>query len=298
MAQVKNIIKEFIISVFVLIAAAFILYLLMSKTIHGNSGFGINSNSSLIKIVSSYFSWVNGIIFHESFGSSISYNEPVSRLINNGFNITGRLVFFSVPVTVIISFIIAYYSASNPFSKIIKIISESLSVLSFMPVFLLAVIIRPFWIKEFGMLNFQSSASFFLNLGFFAVPIIILSVGDGALADMIKQFKNIFDNILSENYIKAIAVRNAGTFRHVLKHFIISAASVILSRFSYILGGAIIIEFIFYSRGIGILALEALRNRDVNVILAIAFVFSIIIICANLFGKLLTLILDPRLSKE
>jgi peptide/nickel transport system permease protein len=63
-----------------------------------------------------------------------------------------------------------------------------------------------------------------------------------------------------------------------------------------IFGGAIVTEQIFRVPGIGSLLISAILANDTPVIMAVTFVFSILVIVFNLIADILYGWLDPRIS--
>jgi len=63
-----------------------------------------------------------------------------------------------------------------------------------------------------------------------------------------------------------------------------------------VFGGAIVTEQIFRVPGIGSLLIDAILRNDTPVVMAVAFVFSILVILFNLIADLLYAWLDPRIS--
>ena len=61
-----------------------------------------------------------------------------------------------------------------------------------------------------------------------------------------------------------------------------------------LLSGAIIIETIFGWPGLGLLAFNAVLQRDYNTLLAVFFVTSLLVVIANLVVDGLYLLVDPR----
>jgi peptide/nickel transport system permease protein len=61
-----------------------------------------------------------------------------------------------------------------------------------------------------------------------------------------------------------------------------------------LLSGAIIIETIFGWPGLGLLAFNAVLQRDYNTLLAVFFVTSILVVLANLIVDGLYVLIDPR----
>ncbi|MGA1348376.1 MAG: ABC transporter permease subunit, partial [Burkholderiaceae bacterium] len=63
-----------------------------------------------------------------------------------------------------------------------------------------------------------------------------------------------------------------------------------------IFGGAIVTEQIFRVPGIGSLLISAMLANDTPVIMAVTFVFSILVVFCNLLADVIYGWLDPRIS--
>jgi peptide/nickel transport system permease protein len=63
-----------------------------------------------------------------------------------------------------------------------------------------------------------------------------------------------------------------------------------------VFGGAIVTEQIFRIPGVGSLLIDAIQRNDTPVIMAVTFVFSVLVISFNLIADLLYGWLDPRIS--
>jgi peptide/nickel transport system permease protein len=66
-------------------------------------------------------------------------------------------------------------------------------------------------------------------------------------------------------------------------------------QFGHLLGGSILVETVFAWPGLGRLVFDALLQRDLNLLLGILFVSSVVVILANLIVDLTYGFLDPRI---
>jgi peptide/nickel transport system permease protein len=65
-----------------------------------------------------------------------------------------------------------------------------------------------------------------------------------------------------------------------------------------LLGGAIVVETVFGWPGMGRLALDAVLNRDFNLLLGILLLSSVLVIVVNAAIDLLHAWLDPRIQER
>jgi len=66
-------------------------------------------------------------------------------------------------------------------------------------------------------------------------------------------------------------------------------------QIGHLLGGSVLVETVFGWPGLGRLVFDALLQRDLNLLLGILFVSSVVVVIANLIVDLLYGLLDPRI---
>ena len=68
--------------------------------------------------------------------------------------------------------------------------------------------------------------------------------------------------------------------------------------FGVAMGGAVLIETVFSWPGIGLLLIEAIRDRDNQVVVGVVLFVSVAVILMNLIVDVLYGLLDPRIRRE
>ena len=84
--------------------------------------------------------------------------------------------------------------------------------------------------------------------------------------------------------------------KHVLRNALIPVVTVISLQVPAIFAGAVVTEQIFRVPGIGSLLISAILASDTPVVLAITFVYAVLVVAFNLVADLLYGWLDPRIS--
>lgn len=82
---------------------------------------------------------------------------------------------------------------------------------------------------------------------------------------------------------------------HVLRNSSLPVLTVMGYAFGVAMGGAVLIETVFSWPGIGRLLIEAIRNRDNQVVVGVVLFVSIAVILMNLIVDILYGLLDPRI---
>ncbi|MBL8706043.1 MAG: ABC transporter permease [Rhodospirillales bacterium] len=82
---------------------------------------------------------------------------------------------------------------------------------------------------------------------------------------------------------------------HALRNALLPVVTLAGVQFGHLLGGSILVETVFAWPGLGRLVFDALLQRDLNLLLGILFVSSVVVVFANLAVDLIYGLLDPRI---
>lgn len=85
-------------------------------------------------------------------------------------------------------------------------------------------------------------------------------------------------------------------YRHALRAGLIPIVTMMGMQFTYMMGGAVIIENVFSWNGVGRLAVQAIFQRDYPLIQGFILTFAIIVSLVSLLLDILYAWLDPRIS--
>ena len=105
--------------------------------------------------------------------------------------------------------------------------------------------------------------------------------------------------VLDTEYVKLARIKGIPNWKVIWKHCLRNAAIAPLTYFGFILGGfltgSVVIETVFAWPGVGLLAIDALRARDFQVVQSVVLFFGVIYIASNLLVDILYAYLDPRI---
>lgn len=126
-------------------------------------------------------------------------------------------------------------------------------------------------------------------LGFFLAPVTERLVRSGML------------DALSQDYVRTARAKGLSErivlFRHALRNTIIPVITVLGLQFGQLLGGAVITESVFAWPGVGLLAIDSIRNSDFPVTQAVVVILAVLISFVNLSVDLIVGVLDPRIRR-
>lgn len=82
---------------------------------------------------------------------------------------------------------------------------------------------------------------------------------------------------------------------HAFRNALLPVVTPAGVQFGHLLGGSILVETVFAWPGLGRLVFDALLQRDLNLVLGILFISSVVVVLANLIVDLIYGFLDPRI---
>ncbi len=110
---------------------------------------------------------------------------------------------------------------------------------------------------------------------------------------------SVLDNVRGD-YVRTARAKGlaepAVVLRHVLRNSLIPVVTLMALQLPVVFTGAVVTEQIFRVPGIGALLITAIQTSDTPVVMAITFVFAILVVCFNLLADLLYGVLDPRIK--
>ena len=109
-------------------------------------------------------------------------------------------------------------------------------------------------------------------------------------------------DVLSSNFITGLRARGIPRtkilFKHALRNASIPFVTILSVHLGYLLGGAIIIEFVFDFPGLGLLTIVGVLQRDFTVVQGIVVFFASIFVLINILIDIIYVYIDPRISLE
>ena len=87
----------------------------------------------------------------------------------------------------------------------------------------------------------------------------------------------------------------AALYRHGLRNIAVPLITVVGVQFAVLLGGAVIIESVFFLPGVGSLVLESINARDTEMVQSTIMVLTFITLLVNFVVDVLYGWIDPRI---
>lgn len=246
-----------------------------------------------------YVTWATGVV-RGDLGQSVSLDQPIASIIRERLPATLMLTIGGMVVAVGIGVPLGIASSVKRGSRI----DLGISLVAFLgvsiPQFWLGILLILAFSLQLGVLPPGGFASVFVEPVEGLRRLLLPSVALGfTLAAIISRMtRSSMLEVLGTDYIRTARSKgvheNRVVFRHALRNALIPTLTVIGIQVGYLVGGAIVIEEVFYWPGLGRLVLHAVNYRDLPMLQGVTMVIAIAFVLINLVIDVLYTILDPR----
>ena len=226
-------------------------------------------------------------------GTSLRHNRPVAQLIGERLPRTMLLAAAALVLALVIAIPAGIVSALRRGTLVDRLAMVLAVAGQAVPIFWLALMliwlfaVRLEWLPVFG-----SGTVLHLVLPAVSLSTIVL----GRLARLVRASML---EVLEQDYVRTARAKGLGetsvVWRHALKNAAIPIVTVVGLQLAQLLGGAVVTETIFAWPGVGVLAAEAVFNRDFPVVQGVTLIISLIFVAANLAVHLAYVALNPRI---
>ena len=317
------ILKRVLISIPMLLAISFLTFILMRLT-PGNyldtirldpqvSPETIAYYENLYKlnqpVLVQYLNWV-GNLFKGELGFSFYFNIPVSKIIYDRLWNTFLLSFTSFLITWLVAIPLGVWAAVKRNCLTDKIIQAFSYIGLATPSFFIAILfllaasltgllpLGGMYSADFDSLN---PIQKFLDVAAHLVlPAIALSIG--SIAGLQRIMRGNMLEVLGQQYILTARAKglpeNRVIYVHALKNAINPLITFLGYEFSGLLSGAALIEIMTSWPGLGSLMLNAVRAKDIYLVMASLLMGGVMFIMGNLLADILLAKIDPRIRYE
>ena len=254
-----------------------------------------------------YVKWLASLA-QGDWGFSFASRIPVLELIKQRLPNTLVVVGVAYLVSVLLALPIGLLSAVRQYSLFDHLATTfafvGFSVPTFFTGLLLIIVfsVRLRWLPFIydSTLQVRDLATLVAQLKQSIMPIAVLGLFQTAtLARFVRA--SLLEN-LPLDYVRtarAKGLAEPGVIgRHVLRNSLIPVVTLVALGAPGVFAGAVITEQIFRVPGIGELLIRSIENSDTPVVMAITFIFAILVLLFNLVADVLYGVLDPRIRYD
>ena len=247
-----------------------------------------------------YFTWI-GDLLHGNMGSSYEFRSAVEPFVRAALINSLKLAALAFVIVVPLSILGGVVAALHAGRWADRLISVTGLTLASLPEFVPGIVLIVVFGVELKWLPVSASAgqgasigSQFQHLILPAIPLVFVLFG--YIARMARAGTI---EALASDYTRTAVLKGLPRWvvirRHVLRNSLLPTITVIATQTGYLIGGLVVIEYLFNYQGIGGLIYKAAVQKDFPMLEAGVLTIGVVYVLATLGADLLLMALNPRL---
>ena len=236
-------------------------------------------------------------------GRSLVTGQPVTDEITHRLPITLELMAVAIGLALLIAVPLGVFTGYREGRRSDRVISGLAQAGLSLPGFVIGLILiyvfalRLHWFPAVGWNRLSDGLG--PNLKTVALPALSLAVIEIAVYTRVLRSDMIAT--LKENYILSARAKGLTNrfilFRHGLRPSLLTLVTVVGLNIGLLIGGTLVIEYLFAIPGIGKRLFSAIQQRDFMMIQAITIVITVFYVFINTITDLVYMVVDPRIRK-
>lgn len=253
-------------------------------------------------VVEQYLSWLAGVV-QGDFGTVITTNRDVGAVVAARIPETVALGLFGWVFALAIAIPTGIYAAvrkdrlGDHASRFVAL--SGISIPNFW-LGLVLMLVLAVWLDLWPVLPPRAPLLDPAMLWFLILP--GLTIGTASAATLMRIMRSSMAQELNKEYVTAARAKGLPErtviLKHVLRNSLISVTTVAAFLTANIVAGAVVVEVVFDWPGLGRELVEAIRLREIDLILAITLFTGVAIVLANLLADVVYAALDPRIRYD
>lgn len=255
-----------------------------------------------------YIIWLKNLS-RLDFGNSFTYEEPAIDVIASKFPVSLSFGITSLFLTYLICIPMGIKRSIKPGSLFDRVSGFILNVSYSIPPLVLGIFLIVVFAGKLNLFpigGFQSDdyenfsfAGRFLDRAYHMVlPMCCYLIG--SFTQLTVLMRNSMLDVIKSDYVRTARAKGLSEriviYKHALRNALIPIATGLGAFFGVFLTGSLIIETMFNLDGIGLLGYQAILARDYNVIMALTFMSSMVLMFGRIFSDIVYVLIDPRID--
>ena len=236
-------------------------------------------------------------------GRSLVTGQPVTDEITHRLPITLELMAVAVGFSLLIAVPLGAFAGYREGRRSDRLVSGFAQAGLSLPVFVTGLILiyvfalRLQWFPAVGWNRLSDGLG--PNLKSVALPALSLAVTEIAVYTRVLRSDMIAT--LKENYILSARAKGLTDrfilFRHGLRPSLLTLVTVVGLNIGFLIGGSLVIEYLFAIPGLGKRLFSAIQQRDFMMVQAITVLITVFYVIVNTATDLVYMVVDPRIRR-
>ena len=244
-------------------------------------------------IIVQYWNWLKQLV-QGNFGYSTYNGQAV-------LTVTSFVISFVVGIP------LGVYSATHKYSKadygltVFSFIGISIPSFFFGMGLIFVFALKLKWLPTSGFgsstFNGEGMALILHKLKYLIMPALVMSLSN--LATVMRFARSSMIETLNQDYVRTARAKGLSEkvviYRHALKNSMIPVITIFGQSIPNLFGGAYITEKVFGWPGMGLLGVDAINNRDYQMLMGLTLFTAILVLLGNLLADIMYSFVDPRI---
>jgi peptide/nickel transport system permease protein len=253
-------------------------------------------------VVSQYTHWFGGMLTGDLGNSLAARGEPVTTVLGKRLENSAVLVLLAAVISIPLSILLGVISARRRDGPLDHAMSLVLLALAALPEFVVGIaLVLLFATRVFHVLPAVSlippDSSPWRNPKELILPTATLVLAVSPYVARIMRASMV--EVLESDFVEMARLKGLPDrhvlWRHAVPNAIAPAIQVIALNLAYLAGGIVVVEYVFAYPGIGSALVDAVANRDLPIVQALAVLIAAVYVGCNLLADIATILVSPRL---
>ncbi len=250
-----------------------------------------------------YGRWLSGVL-RGDLGKSLWTKLSVAENIINRLPVSLEVGILGLIISLAIALPVGVLSGMRPETNMDYLLRSIAILFICIPNFWLATIILIYpsvwwaWSPRMTYISFMEDP--LANLGMFIIPAAILGMWLSGVT--MRLIRTMMLEVLREDYVRTAWAKGLKekviVLRHVLKNALIPVVTMLGLQLPVMIGGAVIVEYIFSLPGLGSLTVDAINRRDYPIVSGINLFVAGFVLVINILVDISYAWLDPRIRYQ
>lgn len=246
-----------------------------------------------------YFNWLIAAL-QGDLGTSLFTSRPVVTTIATSLPVTLALTLCAIIIALLIAIPVGIVSALRQGTWVDRFATIGSSLGIALPSFWLGMMLVLIFSVSLGWLPSTGYVPFSKDPSRWLLHIILpaFTLGVAAAAENARQLRGSIIDVMKQDYIRTARAKGmrGGIIigKHVMKNASIPLVTILGVQIAFMLGGALLVEQVFGVPGMGMVAIQAVTQRDIPVIQGVVLVAVVVAMLVNLLVDLTYGFLNPK----
>jgi peptide/nickel transport system permease protein len=246
-----------------------------------------------------YVDYLNRLV-HLDLGRSFQNRRPVAADIAQRLPRTLELIVAAAVLALLAGIPLGVLAAKNRGGPVDAVVSLLVSSGISVPVFVVGTILVLVFALDLNLFPAGGYTAFTENPAKHVSQLVLpaISIAFGLTAVLARMARSAVLEVLGQDWVRTARAKGLSPARvlsrHVLRNSLSPVVTVLGLQLGALLGGTVLVEFVFNWPGLSSLLVQAAAQRDYPLVQGIVLVISVLFVALNLLVDLAYSVLDPR----